>query len=156
VVYLHGTLLYNCLKTHSHGCFSSTVEEVIYTSYELFLRDLRAYGDTRSKVLAVTGWEMIVVVGVLAVIFLWGPNKIPELARSIGQARREFEKAQKELTTLPSEDRPATPTAPAPDDALVSTAKKLGIATEGKTRDEISNLIIQKATENKTAGTAKS
>jgi sec-independent protein translocase protein TatA len=106
--------------------------------------------------LAVTGWEMIVVVGVLAVIFLWGPNKIPELARSIGQARREFEKAQKELTTLPSEDRPATPTAPAPDDALVSTAKKLGIATEGKTRDEISKEIIQKATENKTAGTAKS
>jgi sec-independent protein translocase protein TatA len=156
VVFFHGTLLCNCLKSHSHGCFSSTAEEIIYTSYELFLRDLRPYCSKRNRVLAVTGWEMIVVVGVLAVIFLWGPNKIPELARSIGQARREFEKAQKELTTLPSDDKPPAPTAPAPDDTLVSTAKKLGIATEGKTRDEISKEIVQKATENKTTGRAKS
>jgi sec-independent protein translocase protein TatA len=112
--------------------------------------------------LAVTGWEIIVVAGVLLVIFLWGPNKIPELARSIGQARREFDKAQKELTTLPSvEDTPTpaapqTPATPAPDDALISTAKRLGISTEGKTRDEISKEIIGKATANKTAGTVQS
>jgi sec-independent protein translocase protein TatA len=84
--------------------------------------------------LAVTGWEMIVVVGVLVVMFLWGPNKIPELARSIGQARKEFEKAQKELTTLPSTDSPQTSTESAPDDALISAAKGLGIPNEGKTR----------------------
>ena len=106
--------------------------------------------------MAVTGWEMIVVAGVLLVIFLWGPNKIPELARSIGQARREFEKAQKELTTLPSGESPPTPAGPAPDDALISTAKRLGITTEGKTRDEISKEIIGKATANKTAESVQS
>ena len=106
--------------------------------------------------MAIMGWEMIVVVGILVVVFLWGPNKIPELARSIGQARREFEKAQKELTTLPSEERTPTPTAPAPDDTLISTAKKLGITTEGKTRDAISKEIIEKATTNKTAEGIKS
>jgi sec-independent protein translocase protein TatA len=106
--------------------------------------------------LAVTGWEIIVVAGVLLVIFLWGPNKIPELARSIGQARREFEKAQKELTTLPSGEDTPTQAAPAPDDALISTARRLGITTEGKTRDEISKEIVGRATANKTAESVQS
>jgi sec-independent protein translocase protein TatA len=106
--------------------------------------------------LAVTGWEMIVVVGVLAVIFLWGPNKIPELARSIGQARKEFEKAKKELTTLPSSETPErtavpAPSRPAPEDALITAAKRLGIPTEGKTKDAISKEIIEKATASKTS-----
>jgi sec-independent protein translocase protein TatA len=106
--------------------------------------------------LAVTGWEMIVVVGVLVVMFLWGPNKIPELARSIGQARKEFEKAQKELTTLPSTDSPQTSTESAPDDALISAAKGLGIPTEGKTREQISKDIVEKATSSKTDSVAQS
>jgi sec-independent protein translocase protein TatA len=99
---------------------------------------------------------MIVVVGVLVVMFLWGPNKIPELARSIGQARKEFEKAQKELTTLPSTDSPQTSTESAPDDALISTAKRLGIPTEGKTREEISKNIVERATANKTDSASQS
>lgn len=100
--------------------------------------------------MAVTGWEWIVIVGVLVVFFLWGPSKIPQLAKAIGQARREFDKASKELTTLPTEERPAATSA---DDTLIDTAKKLGIATEGKTRDEISQEIIQKASASKTTST---
>ena len=92
--------------------------------------------------MALAGWEWIVVAGVLVVFFLWGPNKIPQLARAVGQARREFDKASKELTTLPGEEKPTSTSA---DDALIDTAKKLGIATEGKTRDEISKEIVEKA-----------
>jgi sec-independent protein translocase protein TatA len=106
--------------------------------------------------LAVTGWEIIAVVGVLAVIFLWGPNKIPELARSIGQARREFEKAQKQLTTLPTGESDAPATATKPDDALIAAARELGIPTEGKTRDTISKEIVERATAKKTAEAANS
>jgi sec-independent protein translocase protein TatA len=101
--------------------------------------------------LAVTGWEMIAVVGVLAVIFLWGPNKIPELARSIGQARKEFEKVQKELTTLPSGDSTIPAAPPKRDDALIIAANRLGIPTEGKTREAISKEIIEKTTASKSA-----
>jgi sec-independent protein translocase protein TatA len=117
----------------------------------------RAIG--RGISLAAAGWEMIVVVAVRAVIFLWGPNKIPELAKSIGQARREFEKVKKDLTTFPSEENPVTPATPAtppPDDAIISTARRLGISTEGKTRDTISKENVEKAIANKTVEDAES
>jgi sec-independent protein translocase protein TatA len=106
--------------------------------------------------LAITGWELVVVVGVLAVIFLWGPNKIPELARSIGQARGEFEKAKKELTTLPTRESDAPATATKRDDPLIAAARELGIPTEGKTRDAISKEIVERATAKKTAAAMNS
>ena len=101
-------------------------------------------------------WEWTVIVGVLLVLFLWGPNKIPDLARAIGRARREFERASKELTnpleapvSTPVSTISSTPSMTGSDDTLVATAKELGISTVGKTRDEISNEILQKANANK-------
>lgn len=103
--------------------------------------------------MALTGWEWIVIVGVLVVFFLWGPSKIPQLARAVGQARREFDKASKEMVTGALEDKPAATTPTTADDALIQTAKKLGVNTEGKTRDEISKAIIEKANPPKTTTT---
>jgi sec-independent protein translocase protein TatA len=110
--------------------------------------------------MALAGWEWIVIAGVLIVFFLWGPNKIPDLARAIGRARGEFERASKELTNPLEAPIPgsvpgtvsspgATPSMTGADDALITTAKRLGITTEGKTRDEISDEILQKANANK-------
>jgi sec-independent protein translocase protein TatA len=112
--------------------------------------------------MALAGWEWIVIAGVLIVFFLWGPNKIPDLARAIGQARREFDKASKEITNpLETPISTSSPTVVAPaqtsaDDAFINTAKKLGVATEGKTRDEISGEILQKASASKTTAPAPS
>jgi len=91
-----------------------------------------------------------VVIAIVAIVFLmYGPKKIPELARSIGLARKEFNDASKNpLSSDTSETpAPAATAAPAPQtgDALLDTAKKLGISTEGKTRDEISSEIVSKA-----------
>ena len=91
-----------------------------------------------------------VVIAVVAIVFLmYGPKKIPELAKSIGLARKEFNDASK----VASGDVPvvaSAPAAPAPavassGDTLIDTAKRLGITTEGKTRDQISSEIVAKA-----------
>jgi sec-independent protein translocase protein TatA len=87
------------------------------------------------------GYEWLVVIAVIAIIFLWGPSKLPELARSIGLAKKEFEKASKEIAS-PST---STTTEPASSDSLIIAAKELGISTEGKTKEEIAKEIAEKA-----------
>jgi sec-independent protein translocase protein TatA len=95
-----------------------------------------------------------VVIAIVAVVFLmYGPKKIPELARSIGLARKEFNDASKNplgdsATSTPTAVPAPAAAAPSSGDALLDAAKKLGISTEGKTRDEISSEIVSKAASN--------
>jgi sec-independent protein translocase protein TatA len=91
--------------------------------------------------LALVGYEWLIVLGILLVVFLWGPQKLPELAKSIGLAKKEFEKAAKEAST-PSTTG-ATTAQPATDPLIVA-AKNLGITTEGKTKEEIAKEIADK------------
>lgn len=95
--------------------------------------------------MAIVGPEIIVIAIILVVIFVWGPNKLPEVARSLGRARKEFDEASRGLTTA------TTPTPRMEDsssDPLIEVARKLGLGTEGKTRKEISDDIV-KAAQNK-------
>jgi sec-independent protein translocase protein TatA len=85
-------------------------------------------------------FQILLILGVLAVILIWGPQKIPELARSIGKARKEFDDASKGLVQPTS-----SPTATSTPDSLIDTAQKLGISTQGKTRQEISDEIVRLA-----------
>ena len=89
-----------------------------------------------------SGMELIVVVVIIAAILLWGPKKLPELARSIGEAKKEWEKASREGQTFTTQI--LTPPVSA-EDTIIKTAKELGITTEGKTKDQISAEIVQKA-----------
>jgi len=94
--------------------------------------------------------QWIVIAVVVIVFLMYGPKKIPELARSIGLARKEFTEASKQpLGSTDATVAPVATTAPAASsstgDALLDTAKRLGINTEGKTRDEISSEIVARA-----------
>jgi sec-independent protein translocase protein TatA len=89
--------------------------------------------------LALVGYEWLIVVGILLVVFLWGPQKLPELARSIGLAKKEFEKAAKEVSGSTT-----TSTAETSPDPLITAAKNLGIVTEGKTKEEIAREIADR------------
>jgi sec-independent protein translocase protein TatA len=87
------------------------------------------------------GYEWLVVVAVIVIVFLWGPSKLPELAPSTGLARKEFEKASKEA----SGTSPST-TAESTSDSLIIAAKELSIIGEGKTKEEIAKEIAEKTT----------
>ena len=95
--------------------------------------------------------ELIIIGVIVVVIILWGPKKIPEFARSIGLAKREFDNAKKEAQNLgttmvtgaaaQSSSSPATTS----DDQLIETARRLGIVTEGKTSQQISDEIVARS-----------
>lgn len=88
--------------------------------------------------------QWLVIGIIVVVIFLWGPQKIPELARGLGRAKREFDQASKEFQTAASE--PSSPPVPkSADQVLLEAARELGIPTEGKTREQLSQEIVAKA-----------
>jgi sec-independent protein translocase protein TatA len=99
------------------------------------------------------GWEWIIIGVVAIVIIMWGPAKIPEFARALGRAKGEFSKASKEYEQAAqitaSAPSTAATTAPAQtlrskDEVLLDTARSLGISTDGKTREQISEEINAK------------
>ena len=72
----------------------------------------------------------------LLILLLFGAQKIPDLARSLGRAQREFTKAREEIV-----DAQATPT---DDERVRKAAKDLGIVVEGRTTDELRQAISDK------------
>jgi sec-independent protein translocase protein TatA len=86
------------------------------------------------------GWDDPIVWVLIAavVIFLFGASRIPQFARSIGQARKEFSDASKGSSPVqvgPSQDS---------SDPLVVAAQREGIDTTGKTREQIASEIAWK------------
>jgi sec-independent protein translocase protein TatA len=99
------------------------------------------------------GWEWIIIGVVAIVIIMWGPAKIPQFAKALGQAKGEFSKASKEFNKAALAQENAAPVVAAPastssiktkDEILLGTAKELGIPTEGKTREQLSEEISMK------------
>ena len=131
--------------------------------------------------------ELGTIAAIILVFFLWGPQKIPELARMIAQARREFDSATKEFQKVSTSIQngtnpllaslaPAPLAAPLPqptqqgvksdlpqppagytavktgDQLLIEAARRLGIPTQGKTREQIQQDIIAMAQRPTSAG----
>lgn len=116
---------------------------------------IRAYESYVSRKM-ITGVEWIIVAIIIVVLLLWGPGQLPKIARALGEAKKEFEKAKREAEQVASEVkesvRPFTETVSSAaseiqkmDDKLLEIAKSLGISTEGKTRDQIAEEILKRA-----------
>jgi Sec-independent protein translocase protein TatA len=135
--------------------------------------------------LALDPLELGSIAAIIIVFFLWGPQKIPELARMVAQARREFDNASREFQKVSTEIQngtspflaPSTPVLTSPsapglpqapqksvtpalqppspktgDQLLIEAARRLGIPTGGKTREQIQQEIIAMAQHNKPPG----
>lgn len=89
--------------------------------------------------MAVDNFLQLAIIGVIIIVFvIYGPKKIPELARALGQAKKEFSDGTQQS------GGPGATASPPPDE-LIATARKLGISTEGKTKGEISDEIVKRA-----------
>jgi len=91
--------------------------------------------------------ELVVIVGAILIFLIWGPNKIPELAKALGRAKNEYQKAASEIDayakeSMKTDDNPK----PNSSDKIIDVAHQLGIQTSGKTRDEIADEIVSKKT----------
>ena len=40
-------------------------------------------------------WEVIMIGAIIVALLVWGPQKIPELAKVVGEAKHEFETASR-------------------------------------------------------------
>ena len=96
--------------------------------------------------------ELIVIGVIVVVVILWGPKKIPELARSLGMARKEFDQAKKDfqnpstaLLDRVTQSPEGQQFSSAPDELFLQTARRLGISTTGKTKEQIAEEIVKRA-----------
>jgi sec-independent protein translocase protein TatA len=73
-----------------------------------------------------------IIIGIVALVVVFGAKKIPEMARSMGRAQSEFKKGMKEGQADLDETPPATPpptaTPPTATPAVAPTAAACGTA----------------------------
>ncbi len=86
--------------------------------------------------LGIRGEEWIILLIVIGVFF-FGANKIPEMARSIGRARGEFERGKMEMEDEMRKAREEANRQPTEREKLEKAATSFGIPTEGKTDQEL-------------------
>jgi sec-independent protein translocase protein TatA len=101
------------------------------------------------------GWVEIILL-FLIVLILFGSRKLPELARGLGEAVREFRRAMSEAESIQKQpvipaqsSQPAQPTSTVTyqEDPLITAARNRGINVEGKTRLQIVEELAQKIKE---------
>jgi sec-independent protein translocase protein TatA len=81
---------------------------------------------------------VVIVLIAAVVIFLFGAGQIPKFAKSLGQARKEFNNAMSS-TTSTTNATVEVPSSSFSQDPLVSAAQKEGIDTQGKSREQIAS-----------------
>ena len=91
--------------------------------------------------MALDVFELAIIGLIIVVVVILGPKKIPELARALGSAKKEFSQGAQGAPTTSS---PSGASAQMGEDDLMVAAKRLGISTEGKTREQISAEIVRK------------
>jgi len=93
---------------------------------------------TASLLIGLGPWEIVLVLIIVLIIF--GPKKLPELAKAIGDSVRNYKKSSAGMWEEESKPQMKGEAA-----VLIETAKKLGIKTEGKTLEQISEEIARAA-----------
>ncbi len=110
------------------------------------------------------GFELIILLIIVAIVLLLGPKKIPELARGIGKALGEFRRGRAEVERELKRELAETPPPPRAETVveisprIVEAAKRLGIEVLGRKERDLKRAIIgalDKATKSKLEAVAR-
>ncbi len=97
--------------------------------------------------LNIAGSEWMIIIFV-ALILILGTGKLPGAAKKLGKAVNEYNKAKNEIQDQMKEVTEQTPTISGPvgteREKLETIAKSVGIKVEGKTDDELREIISTK------------
>lgn len=91
------------------------------------------------------GLEWLFITLIVIVLVLTDPEKIPQIARALAQAKKEYEEATSTVQEFIEEVQKGAENMGDSDETLIKLARELGIETYGKTREEIKNEILKKA-----------
>ena len=83
--------------------------------------------------MAVTGTEWLILGAVVLIVIMFKPSALTDLVRSMGRTINEFKNGRRGSERVEGRE------------LLADTAERLGIKTEGKSADEISEEILAKA-----------
>ena len=90
------------------------------------------------------GMEWVLIF--LIILLIFGPSKLPQLAKGLGQAIYEFRKASQGLTEEEREKQSRNRLSSVDDETLKKLAEKLGVKdAENKNRDQLITEIISEA-----------
>jgi len=93
--------------------------------------------------------EILIIL--LIALLLLGPSKIPQLARALGEAVKEFRKASSELTEPEKsyvkslQQAPSAQSQAADEQLLRAVAEKLGVKVEGKSAEQLKAEVLEEA-----------
>jgi sec-independent protein translocase protein TatA len=87
--------------------------------------------------------ELIVVLFIILLLF--GGKKLPELARSLGSAVKEYSSAAKDAPGYIEEKTNIKTKEEEEREAILEAARKMGIETEGRSISEIADDLVKVA-----------
>lgn len=108
--------------------------------------------------------DTMLLLGLVVLLLVLGPTKLPQFARAIGDAVREFRRATSAVEEHPPREQRSPPPAPEhrpqaqepqaqvdTDNAIVAAAIREGIDVRGKTIDQIAEELAKKLKEKRAA-----
>ena len=88
----------------------------------------------------INGAEWIIIILIIVILF-FGAKKIPELARSLGKASSEFQRARIDAKKTLENDQVSTPTKSVDREKLESIAETLGVDYSNKNDQDLKQAI---------------
>ena len=95
-----------------------------------------AGSDLILQIGGIKGMEWIIIL-VVVVVLLFGAKKLPDLARSIGRARGEFERGKIDIDKELAQEKSAVAEPVDELQKLIKAARELGLDTVGKTKEQL-------------------